>query len=102
MSSNPANPGNLPVLVNLDTQERYVLDGPLVTFGRAPENHIVLPDDGYASASHAKIFFDQGRWWLEDLMSSNGTAVNDQIISSLHALMPQDRIKVGRTTFRIE
>jgi len=62
----------------------------------------VLPDDGYASASHAKIFFDQGRWWLEDLMSSNGTAVNDQIISSLHALMPQDRIKVGRTTFRIE
>ena len=102
MSSNPANPGNLPVLVNLDTQERYVLDGPLVTLGRAPENHIVLPDDGYASASHAKIFFDQGRWWLEDLMSSNGTAVNDQIISSLHALMPQDCIKVGRTTFRIE
>jgi pSer/pThr/pTyr-binding forkhead associated (FHA) protein len=70
--------------------------------GRAPDNQVVLPDDGYASAAHARIYWDQGRWWLEDLMSSNGTCVNDQLITTPRALEPHDVIKVGRTLFRIE
>jgi pSer/pThr/pTyr-binding forkhead associated (FHA) protein len=102
MSSTPQHQANLPVLVNLATNERYMLDSPNVTLGRAPENHIVLPEGGYASASHARIFFDQGRWWIEDLLSSNGTTVNDQLISAPWQLAPNDVIKVGRTLFRIE
>ena len=70
--------------------------------GRAPENTIVLPDDGYASADHARVYFENGAWWVEDLMSSNGTSVNDQLISAPYKLAPGDCIKVGRTIFRIE
>ena len=92
----------LPVLVNIATNESFPLNGASVTLGRAPENNVVLPDDGYASASHARIFWDQGRWWVEDLMSSNGTAVNDQILTAPWALQPNDVIKVGRTQFRIQ
>jgi len=88
--------------VNLDTNERFSVSGSSVTLGRAPENNIVLPDDGYASATHARIYFDLGRWWLEDMMSSNGTTVNDQLISAPWQLSPNDVIKVGRTQFRIE
>ncbi len=102
MSSNAPQTGRLPVLVNLQTNETYTLSGPTVNLGRAPENEVILPDDGYASADHAKIYWDQGRWWLEDLMSSNGTTVNDQLISTPWQLSPNDIIKVGRTTFRIE
>ncbi len=102
MSSNAPQTGRLPVLVNLQTNETYMLSGPTVNLGRAPENEVILPDDGYASADHAKIYWDQGRWWLEDLMSSNGTTVNDQLISAPWQLSPNDIIKVGRTTFRIE
>ncbi|HEY9718644.1 MAG TPA: FHA domain-containing protein [Trichormus sp.] len=102
MSNNPPNAPRLPVLVNLTTDERYTLDGPSISLGRAPDNQVVLPDDGYASASHARIYWDQGRWWLEDLMSSNGTCVNDQLITTPRALEPHDVIKVGRTLFRIE
>lgn len=97
------NPGTrLPVLVNLNTNERFSVDGPEVRLGRAPENQIVLPDDGYASANHCRIYWDQGRLILEDLQSSNGTSLNDQIISMPMQLAPNDILKVGRTMFRIE
>ncbi len=56
MTGNPPSRGTLPVLVNLTTNERYTLSGPSVNLGRAPENEVILPDDGYASASHARIF----------------------------------------------
>lgn len=92
----------LPVLVNLTTNESFPLNGASVTLGRAPENNVVLPDDGYASASHARIYWEDGRWWVEDLMSSNGTAVNDQLLTGPWQLQPNDVIKVGRTLFRIQ
>jgi pSer/pThr/pTyr-binding forkhead associated (FHA) protein len=101
MTSNP-NQGRLPVLVNLGTNETFTLSGPSICLGRAPENNVVLGDDDYASASHARIFWDQGRWMVEDLSSSNGTYVNDQMLSAPWQLSPSDVIKVGRTMFRIE
>ena len=90
-----------PVLVNLSTNEKHILNSASITLGRAPENNVILEEDGYASANHARIYWDNG-WWVEDLMSSNGTAVNDQLLNSPHQLMPNDIIKVGRTLFRIE
>jgi pSer/pThr/pTyr-binding forkhead associated (FHA) protein len=102
MSENQANQGRLPVLVNLTTNESYQIVGPSTALGRAPENQVLLPEDGYASAHHARVYFDQGRWWLEDLGSSNGTFVNDQVVSGPYQLNPNDVIKVGRTHFRIQ
>ena len=99
--SNPPSQRRLPVLVNLNTQERHPLNGPSWTLGRAPESSIILADDGYASASHARIYWEQG-WWIEDLNSSNGTVVNDQLIKEPCRLSPKDVIKLGRTFFRIE
>lgn len=107
MSVNPSEAsgttpqGRLPVLVNLTTNETFVLNQPSITLGRDPECNVVLPDDGYASAHHARIYFDQG-WWVEDTMSSNGTMVNDQLIAEPRMLAPNDVIKVGRTLYRIQ
>lgn len=102
MSSSSSPPGHLPVLVNLETNQEYVLSSTVVTVGRAPDNTIELVDDDYASGEHAKIYFDQGRWWLEDLMSSNGTTVNGNLISQPYMLVPKDVLKFGRTSFRIQ
>lgn len=101
MSSNSSS-GRFPKLVNVTTNEVHTLDSTSVTLGRAPDNQIVLPDDGYASAEHAKIYWQEGSWWLEDLMSSNGTTLNDKLLTAPSQLTPRDVIKVGRTTFRIE
>jgi pSer/pThr/pTyr-binding forkhead associated (FHA) protein len=102
MTDSQATPGRMPVLVNLNTQARFTLNSPSASLGRAPENDVVLPEDGYASADHARVYFDQGRWWVEDLMSSNGTFVNDKLLGEPWPLAPNDLIKVGRTIFRIE
>jgi pSer/pThr/pTyr-binding forkhead associated (FHA) protein len=92
----------LPVLVNQATNEGYPINSASLTIGRAPDNNIVLSEDGYASGHHARIYWDQGRWMVEDLSSSNGTSVNNQLISSAWQLNPGDLIKVGRTIFRIQ
>jgi pSer/pThr/pTyr-binding forkhead associated (FHA) protein len=85
----------------LDTNERHTLVGKSIKIGRAPSNEIVLGEDGYASAEHARFYWNQG-WWVEDLMSSNGTRVNDQLITEPTQLSPGDVIRVGHTNFRIE
>jgi two-component system, cell cycle response regulator len=100
--NNQSNATRLPVLVNINTATRYVLDSPSTTIGRDPENKLVIPDDEYCSADHARIYWDQGKLMLEDLNSSNGTAVNDQILHGTRPLAPGDVIKFGRTMFRIE
>ena len=97
-----SNEPRLPTLVNQGTGEKYVLNDPSIKMGRAEDNQVILPADGYASASHARIYWDNGIWWIEDLGSSNGTSVNDQLLTKPHQLSPLDVIKVGRTFFRIE
>ncbi len=102
MTSNPPQTSRLPVLVHLTTGERIELASQNVTIGRADDNSVVIAIDPYISAHHARVYWEQGRWWLEDLNSSNGTTVNEQLISGPWQLSPHDVIKVGRTLFRIE
>ncbi len=46
----------------------------LITLGRGRDNTIVLKDE-LASRTHAKIYFEDGRWHLRDL-GLNGTRVD--------------------------
>jgi pSer/pThr/pTyr-binding forkhead associated (FHA) protein len=43
-----------------------------VLIGRSPESTLVLDDD-YASGRHARIYPEDGAWYVEDLGSTNGT-----------------------------
>lgn len=102
MSSNPPQAGRLPVLVNLTTNETFPINSPNFAIGRAPDNNVVIPEDPYCSGHHARIFWDQGGWWIEDLNSSNGTTVNDELLSAPRKLAPRDVMKIGRTKFAIQ
>ena len=48
-----------------------------VFIGRHPRNHVVLSHPS-VSKRHARILYVQGRYWLEDLNSTNGTRVGDR------------------------
>jgi pSer/pThr/pTyr-binding forkhead associated (FHA) protein len=52
-----------------------------ILIGRSPESTLVLSDD-YASARHARIFPQDGDWYVEDLDSTNGTFVGQQRVAS--------------------
>lgn len=43
--------------------------------GRSPYSHILIPDR-LVSRRHARLFYKNGKWFIEDLGSRNGTIVN--------------------------
>ena len=69
--------------------------------GRSTDNDIQIAD-GQASRHHAEIRYDNGRHHIVDLNSTNGTLVNDNRISSAHALSHGDIITIGNTELRYE
>lgn len=69
--------------------------------GRAADNDIVL-DDETVSSHHARIMYQGGQWWVEDLASRNGTAVNDVQVESPLVITYQDEIRMGRVLCRLE
>jgi serine phosphatase RsbU (regulator of sigma subunit) len=62
--------------------------------GRAPENRVVLTDSS-VSRQHARIFFADEAWWIEDLGSKNGTKVNGTLAEGPKRVKPGDALQVG-------
>ncbi|MDK6763523.1 FHA domain-containing protein, partial [Escherichia coli] len=58
--------------------------------------------DTYASGHHARIFAAEGRRWVEDLGSTNGTLVGGIRINGSAALDPGVVIQVGETTMELQ
>ena len=69
------------------------------TLGREPGNGIRIDEDS-VSAQHALLRHDGGRWWLEDLGSTNGTFVNEMRVTGRAPLHSGDIIQIGRVTAR--
>ena len=74
---------------------------PRTTFGRAPSNHVVLPDDT-VSAQHAALYQHGAHWLLEDCGSRNGTRLNGLPLETPTVITPEDTFQIGRVTFRVE
>jgi len=74
-SPNPGFWGKLTVIIGRDiTGAAFPLLGESVTLGRE-RGEINFPDDGYVSGLHARVTLRDGRVFLADLGSSNGTFV---------------------------
>lgn len=60
---------------------------------------ILFPDDGFVSGTHARLSSREGKAFLVDLGSSNGTFIKlrDEV-----SLRPHDHILLGQQLFRIE
>ncbi len=70
--------------------------GDEVIIGRTGECGICLNDE-FTSNLHAKIYQVEGRFYMEDLGSTNGTYVNSRRINYPTELRGGDSIKIGRT-----
>jgi pSer/pThr/pTyr-binding forkhead associated (FHA) protein len=74
-SPNPGFWGKLTVIIGRDiTGAAFPLLGDSVTLGRE-RGEINFPDDGYVSGLHARVTLRDGRVFLADLGSSNGTFI---------------------------
>ena len=72
--------------------------GPPVTLGRSRDNTVVLRDE-LASRTHAKIYFEDGRWHVRDF-GLNGTRVDGTRLSGAAELADGQRVKIGEVVLK--
>jgi len=86
-------PGHQPGMI-------YDLDGEIV-LGRGERAEIRL-EDPFASARHALIYEQGNIIVIEDLQSTNGTYLNEELLQSARPLHPGDRVRIGDSEFEFE
>jgi len=73
---------------------RHDLVGKVLRIGRESGNDIVL-DDGGVSRTHARIERRGEGWVLMDVGSTNGTLLNNQMLSAIRTLKNGDQLRFG-------
>ena len=99
----PNKPGQdcLVVIYSTDSRQlgkRHVLGSQPVSLGRGSDNTIVLENDS-VSRRHCRIEKRGRQYHIQDLSSTNGTYVNDELITD-YQLRRGDQVKVGDTIFK--
>ena len=95
----PARPYKLK-MIDPATAQIFPL-GEEVTIGRAPGCSVPLADDTYVSQLHARIFIRDGKPFVEDLGSTNGTFLNRDRLSKTMPLHRGDKLQIGQTVLEI-
>jgi hypothetical protein len=84
----------------LERDHRFDLIGGL-SIGRSKEADIRI-DDRYASSIHARVFSREGRFFVEDMNSTNGTLLNGATLQGEAEAIDGDTVQIGDTIFRLE
>jgi hypothetical protein len=78
----------------------YDLDGDIV-LGRGDHAEIRL-EDPFASSRHARVYEQGNIVVIEDLGSTNGTYLNEELLQTPRPLHPGDRVRIGDSEFTFE
>jgi len=78
----------------------YDLDGDIV-LGRGEQAEIRLQDP-FASSRHARVYEQGNVVVIEDLGSTNGTYLNEELLETPRPLHPGDRVRIGDSEFTFE
>ena len=84
----------------LEQGRRFDLIGGL-SIGRSKEADVQI-EDRYASSLHARVFSREGRFYVEDMNSTNGTLLNGATLQGEAELIDGDSVQIGDTVFRLE
>jgi pSer/pThr/pTyr-binding forkhead associated (FHA) protein len=78
----------------------YDLEGAIV-LGRGERAEIRL-EDPFASSRHARVYEQGNIVVIEDLDSTNGTYLNEELLQTPRPLHPGDRVRIGESEFAFE
>lgn len=81
-------------------------------FGRRDECDLSFPYDRWVSGRHARLFQEDGQWYIEDLGSTNktylgkmrpdGTFAGREQIEGIHPIAAGQLIQLGRVWVRLQ
>ena len=90
-----------PIRIRITPPDRssydYVFDGGSMVIGRASDADLPIPDR-FLSRHHARLFLEDGRVYLEDLGSRNGTFLNGTAVQQPAAVALGDRVEICSTS----
>jgi pSer/pThr/pTyr-binding forkhead associated (FHA) protein len=76
------------------------LFGTEIVMGRG--NDVTLPlGDDYSSGRHARLFSQNGQWFVEDLGSTNGTFLGRDKVSRPEPVSVGAQIRIGKTVIEL-
>jgi pSer/pThr/pTyr-binding forkhead associated (FHA) protein len=81
--------------------EMYQANSESVLIGRDPACGLYLGDKTI-SGHHARLTYQMGQWWIEDLHSMNGTFLNNQPVNTPMVLASGDEIRFGGLSFQAQ
>lgn len=97
-SPNPGYWGKLSVIIGRDnTGAVFPMLGDSITLGRE-RGEINFPDDGYVSGLHARLSLRDGRVYLADLGSSNGSFIK---VNGERSVGSESFLLLGQQLFRL-
>jgi len=79
----------------VDANLSYTYKQPELFIGRDAQADLHIADDTL-SAVHARFFFKNNQWMVEDLQSTNGTYINGERLSTPSVLIDGDEVACGR------
>ena len=91
-------------LVNMNEggrTKRYPISSRVSYIGREDVNQVIIPNDAI-SKKHAKLTFADGKFYIEDLSSSNGTFLNGTRVHTRTVLRNGDLIRLGAVIVKFE
>lgn len=74
--------------------EEFSFDSGEARLGRTADNDVVIKDPS-SSRSHARVYEERGKHFVEDLKSANGTTLNDAPLKGVKGLKSGDLIAIG-------
>lgn len=72
-----------------------------IIIGREATCDVILSDP-VISSRHARLVYRNMHWWIEDLMSTNGTYLNDERVESPAILINGDELSIGKCILTVE
>lgn len=87
-----------PITLEFETEIARIqksFEKPEIIIGRDPTSDFLLSDER-VSLRHCKLSYYQNQWWIEDLNSTNGTFLNNTLISTETVLTDHDMLQIGK------